>query len=98
MIIGAALPLKLIALPKTPNMKHLSAFVFALLFGCSTEREIQANLVEASLVKIEIVSRFPNNQQKLLTWLTPDQVRYITYEPIETTTFVGMSRTVMVRK
>jgi len=70
----------------------------ALLFACNTEREIQADLIDASLVKIDIVNRYPDKQQKVLTWRAADNVIYITFEPMSTDIALGTQRRVMVRR
>jgi hypothetical protein len=80
-------------------MKVLTlTLVSGLLFACSTEREIQADFIDASLVKIDIVHRYPNLQQKMLTWRATDNVLYVTYEPMQTQIALGSTRSVMVRK
>jgi hypothetical protein len=76
----------------------LLTMVTGLLFACSTEREIQADLVSANLVKIDTLTRYPNIRQKMLTWQATDNVLYITYEPMYTNVSVGARREVMIRK
>ena len=73
-------------------------FLAGLLSFCSTEREIQADIIDASLVKIDIVHRYPNIQRKMLTWHATDNVIYITYEPLGTDLAIGTTRRIMVRK
>ncbi|HEY1022802.1 MAG TPA: hypothetical protein VGE06_10850 [Flavisolibacter sp.] len=76
----------------------LSIAVCALCYACFPSREVQAEMVFATLVKVEEVNRYPNFKQKILTWQTEKDVSFITYEkssvdiPIGTQTRVLMAR------
>jgi hypothetical protein len=84
---------------KSPRMKRfLPLTVLAFLAVCNTEREIQADVMNANLVKIDVVTRYPNLKQKMLTWRAADNVLYVTFEPMSTDLLVGASRSVMMRK
>ena len=72
--------------------------VAAFAFACNTEREVQADLMTANLVKIDVVNRFPNQQQKMLTWRAANSVLYVTFEPMSTDVALGEMRQVMVTK
>lgn len=76
----------------------LLTMVTGLLLACGTEREIQADLVSADLVKIDTLVRYPNLRQKMLTWQASDNILYITYEPMYTDISIGARRQVMIRK
>lgn len=67
------------------------------LFGCYADKELELQTVNVQLVKIDTVYRHPANEQ-VLTWKSEDNVRYISYEPIEKSFVVGSRFTVMMRK
>ena len=94
------LPLKLIQVLnlKTLQMKLFIVGLAAVLFACRTEREIQANMIDVSLIKIAIINRYPNLQQKMLTWRASDNVLYVTYEPMNINIDLGTKTTVLIRK
>ena len=80
-------------------MKLYVCTLFAgLFFSCASEREIQADIIDASLVKIDIINRYPNLQRKMLTWLATDNVLYITYEPVNSDVAIGTTRKMMARR
>jgi hypothetical protein len=80
-------------------MKHtLLPLAFLGLFSCATEREVQMYMVDAELERIDTIQRYPNVEQKLLTWRASDQVRYYTYEPMTERFSVGERVRVLMRK
>ena len=79
-------------------MKIAFTLIAGLYFSCTTEKEVQANLIDASLVKIDVINRYPNLQRNMLTWKSADNVTYITYVPIYANFNVGVTRKVLVRK
>ena len=80
-------------------MKLTLALLLSLAaFSCTSEKQIQANLVDVQLIKIDTVSRFPNNLQKLLIWRSAQNVDYITFEPINSKFSVGTRMKVMVTR
>ena len=52
-----------------------------LAYSCATEKEIQSDIIDVQLVKIETVQRYPDLEQKLLTWRDRNNIDYITFEP-----------------
>lgn len=54
----------------------------ALCYACFPAREVQAEMVFATLVKVEEVNRYPNIRQKVFTWQTEKDVAFVTIEPI----------------
>jgi hypothetical protein len=76
----------------------LYLFVAAAFAGCYSEKDIQMNMVDVELIKIDTISRYPNMDKQLLTWRTPNQVNYITYEPLTTPYTIGSRMRVLVRK
>ena len=76
----------------------LLTLVVTLLFGCATEQEFLADLTVVRLVKIDIVSRYPNKQYKMLTWRTEDKVDYITYESMSSDVAIGDVMRVLTKR
>ncbi|MGN6166299.1 MAG: hypothetical protein ACTHOF_17340 [Flavisolibacter sp.] len=69
-----------------------------LAYSCTTQKEIQSDMVDVQLVKIETVQRYPDVEQKLLTWRDRNNIDYITFEPISSEYKVGTFMKVLVRK
>ena len=78
--------------------KILSAALCVSLYACFPSREIQAEMVDATLVKVEVVNRYPNIKEKLLTWETDHSVSFVTYEPSSTEIPIGTRTKVLVPK
>jgi hypothetical protein len=76
----------------------ITLILCAVLFSCSLNREIQADIVDVQLVKIDTIQRYPNMRQKLLTWKSATNVAYVTYEPMSSRFTVGSKMKVMVTK
>jgi hypothetical protein len=79
-------------------MKALLLLLGTTLFSCAMQREVQADLVDVELVKIETVQRYPDLEQKLLTWKDENNISYITFEPMSTNYKIGSQMKVMIRK
>ena len=79
--------------------KLLVIAVAAITFtSCFSTREgIQANLVDAELIKIDTVERYVNNYQQLLTWRTSDHMEYVSYVPMGRRYMVGTRMAVLIR-
>jgi len=77
----------------------LFVFTTALLCGCFTSQEVQVDVANAQLVKIDTVYRYPNQQQQLLTWkLLESNTQYFSYAPMASVYSVGSHMMVLVRK
>lgn len=76
----------------------LFLIVSGLLFGCAVKREFMANVTDATLIKIDVVNRYPDRKLKMLTWRTIDQVDYITYESINSNVAVGDVMKVLIKR
>ena len=76
----------------------ITLVLVAVLFSCSVDREIQADIVDVQLVKIDTIQRYPNMKQKLLTWRSNSNIAYVTYEPMSSRFTVGSRMKVMVAK
>jgi hypothetical protein len=76
----------------------LAVTLSTLCYACFPAREIQAEMVNATLVKVEEVNRYPNVKQKLLTWQTERAVSYVTIEPSSTNIPIGTQTKVLLHK
>jgi hypothetical protein len=80
-------------------MKTLVLLVLAgCTFGCSSQKEIQMNLSEVELVRIDTVRRYNTGSEQLLTWRSPENISYVTFEPMHIRYSVGEKMKVMVRR
>jgi len=81
-------------------MKKGLPFFLAVAFiaGCGSEHEIQMNIADAELIKIDTVQRYPNATEKLLTWRTEDRIDYVTFVPINSYYPLGSRIKVMVKR
>jgi hypothetical protein len=71
----------------------------AMFFACATSREIEVDFVDAELVRIDTVFRYPNTYQQVLTWRsTESNVHYVSYTPLSTSYLLGSRMLVMVQK
>lgn len=79
--------------------KTVPLFLLAgLILGCSEEKEIQMNMTDVQLVKIDTVQRYPDIPQQILTWRTDDHINYVTFEPLGRYYTVGYRMKVMVKR
>ena len=78
--------------------KVLLGITPAILCCCSVEREVQMNMIDVELVKIDTVQRYTEKPQKLLTWHGFDNVDYVTFAPITNFYRLGSKMKVFVRK
>jgi hypothetical protein len=76
----------------------MAASLVAFITGCTAENEIQMNMADVQLVKIDTIQRYPNASEKLLTWKDENQVRYITFVPLETYYPLGARMKIMVKR
>lgn len=70
----------------------------ALCYACVPSQEIQGEMVDATLVKVEEVNRYPNIKQKLLTWQTDKAVSFVTIESAATNIPIGTHTKVILQK
>ena len=79
-------------------MKQIFTLLLAVvIFGCAEQKDIQMDLTEVQLVKIETVQRY-NSKEKALTWLDDNHISYVTYVPEEIYYPLGTRMKVMVRR
>ena len=79
-------------------MKTVLLLFGITLFGCAIKKEVQADLIDVELVKIETVQRYPDQEQKLLTWRDMHNVSYVTFEPMSADYKLGSVIKMIVRK
>ena len=75
----------------------LVAIVIAL-FSCSAPKELQAEMVNAQLVKIDTVFRYADTPKQLLTWRDDNRIDYVTYVPLNNYFTVGSRMVVLVKR
>lgn len=68
------------------------------VFGCYSGKELQADIINAELVKIDTVYRHPSNREQLLTWKTDDNLQYVSYASMDQVFVVGSKIMMLVRK
>ena len=80
-------------------MKTLLAGVLLLtLAGCYTNRELEADMVRAEVIRIDTIQRYHHNiatKQKQITWRDSDNLEYVTYVPMYAYYAIGSSMTML---
>jgi hypothetical protein len=80
------------------TLPFLMAATIAVFVGCAGEKQIQMNLTDVQLVKIDTIRRYPENAQKLLTWRDENNINYVTFVSLEIYYTVGARMKVMVKR
>jgi hypothetical protein len=75
----------------------LMALLVAGITGCFTSKEIEVEMVQAELIRIDTVARHPDHQ-KMLTWRDQDDIDYISYAAMFESFSVGQRMLVMRRR
>jgi hypothetical protein len=70
----------------------------ACCFACAPSRELQAEMMFATLVKVEEVKRYPNIRQRVLTWQAENAVSFVTFESAAVDIPIGTKTRVLVQK
>jgi hypothetical protein len=71
----------------------------AIVFACGTFRDIEVEFVNAELVKIDTIFRYPDTYQKVLHWRSTERnIQYVTYTPLDADYLVGSRMLVMVHR
>jgi hypothetical protein len=76
----------------------LAISLCTLCYACFPAREIQAEMVDATLVKVEEVNRYPNIKQKVLTWQTDKAVSFVTIETAAVDIPIGTHTKVLLQR
>ena len=77
--------------------KLLGCFVALIFLGCASSRPIQAEFVNAELIRIDTVYRLPGHQ-KLLTWRCANHIEIVTFGRINDPHKVGSIYQVLLTK
>ena len=75
----------------------LSLLFAAGVTGCYTAKEIEVEMVQAQLIRIDTVSPHPDQKQNL-TWRDQDDNDYVSYEPMYVNYLVGSRMLIMRRR
>jgi hypothetical protein len=79
-------------------MKSLLLLCLSATFcGCFPEKEVELQTINVQLVKIDTIYRHPGNEQ-LLTWESDNNMKFVSYEPLNRSFTLGSRFTVMVRR
>lgn len=73
----------------------IAAITFTSCF--STRESIQAELVDAELIRVDTVERYVSHYQQLLTWRTSDHMEYSSYVPMGRKYAIGTRMAVLIR-
>ena len=73
----------------------VAGVVAAALIGCSSEKELQVEMVSAELIKIDTIFRQSPLPQQLLTWRDQDHIQYVSFVPITQSYNLGTVMTVL---
>jgi len=66
------------------------------LAGCFSSREIQVEMVNAKLVRIDTIHRYSDvESRKQLTWRDNQNMEYVSYVPLESSYAVGTMMAVL---
>ena len=77
----------------------LLLIVPVLLYSCAGEKEVQVEIVNVELVKIDTIYRGSSVKEQLLTWKAENNVQYVSYQPINSGSFnIGSRMKMMVKR
>jgi hypothetical protein len=76
----------------------LISAVLAALCSCAANKEVQVQMVNARLVKVDTVYRFNTDPQKQFTWKDENEIEYVTFASLGTSHQIGTKMMVLVRK
>ena len=79
------------------NVVGIAAIVCVFAYGCMPERNVQVQLVDVQLVKIDTIYR-QGEGQKVLTWQASDRMEYLSYEDLKMYLPIGTRMRMMVRR
>ena len=76
----------------------LISAVLVAVCSCVAHREVQVQMVNARLVKVDTVYRFNTDPQKQLTWKDENEVEYITFASLGNSYPLGTKMMVLVKR
>jgi hypothetical protein len=83
--------------PKSMKTILISAALVALC-SCAARQELQVQMVNARLVKVDTVYRFNTDPQKQLTWKDDHEIEYITFAALSSYYPIGTKMMVLIRR
>lgn len=63
--------------------------------GCTSVKEVQVEMIQAQLIKIDTVYRQPNLSRQQLTWKGEDNIEYVSFVNMDQVYPLGVSLLVM---
>ena len=75
----------------------ISAALVALC-SCAARKEVQVQMVNARLIKVDTVYRFNTDPQKQLTWRDENDIEYVTFASLAASYSIGSKMMVLVRR
>ncbi len=66
--------------------------------GCMSVKEVQVEMIQAQLIKIDTIFRQPNLSRQQLTWKGADNIEYISFVSMDQVYPLGVSLLVMKTK
>jgi hypothetical protein len=94
---GIYLVFRILYKPKSMKTFLISAALVALC-GCAARKEVQVQMVNARLVKVDTVYRFNTDPQKQLTWKDENEIEYVTFASLGTSYPIGTRMMVLIRR
>ena len=76
----------------------LAGALLLAIAGCYSNKELQADMVRAEVIRIDTIERYLHNvptKQKQITWRDSDNLEYVTIVPMYAFYSVGTSMTML---
>ena len=92
---------RIFVLPKlvVMTMKLFLCFAISTLcYSCVMERDLQAQITFATLVKVDEVHRYPYSNKKMYTWETDKFISFVTFESSSLDIPIGTKTRLLVFK
>ncbi|HYC39239.1 MAG TPA: hypothetical protein VEB63_02030 [Chitinophagaceae bacterium] len=67
----------------------------ALMCGCYSEKELQVEMIQAELIRIDTINRSTPVQKQQLTWRDKWNLEYVTFVPMDEVYIVGTKMTML---
>ena len=71
------------------------ALVATAITGCYSTKEIQVEMVSATLIRIDTINRETQYQKKLFTWRDQRNIEYTSFEEMNKNYSLGTTMTVL---
>ncbi|HEV7780014.1 MAG TPA: hypothetical protein VGO58_02055 [Chitinophagaceae bacterium] len=78
-------------------MKTILIVLLTGIMGCYTSKEIEVEMIQAELVRIDTITRHPDTR-KMLTWRDQDDINYVSYAEMYENYSLGLRMMVMRRR